>query len=288
MRLIGAELLKMRRRTATYVVLGVLLILTVLLMALVASDRDVARPLLQFPTLWTTVADFPFGLLGTMLAVAYAAAIAGADWNWGVLRNVIARGESRVSYVLAKAVAIALVLGIGVLIVMVAGVLFGVLVASLQGIALGNPVSSTSLELLGRQLLFGYPVLLERAAIGFAVAIILRSQLAGVVVGIVLYVGETIVTAMLTIGSMATWLERMVTGGEPPPAQWFQYLPFAVGDQVRAAATAGVGGTDVPSLDLSALLGRVPLAEGLLMVGLYFAVAIGLSVYRAWREEVVA
>lgn len=288
MRLIGAELLKMRRRTATWVVLGAMVVLTVLLMSLVAGEREMARLLFQFPTLWSTVGDFPFGLLGTVLAVAYAAAIAGADWNWGVLRNVIARGESRVLYVLAKAVAIALVLAIGVLVVLVVGTLLGMLLTSLHDVAMGNPLSPTSLELLGRQLLFGYPVLLERAAIGFAVAIVLRSQLAGVVVAIVLYVGETIVTATLTLGSMAAWLERMMGGGEPPPPQWFQYLPFAVGDQVRSAGIAGVGDAELPNLDFSAFLGQVPLAEGLVMLGLYFAVAMGVSVYRAWREEVVA
>jgi hypothetical protein len=286
MRLFGAELLKMRRRTATYVVLGVMLVLTFLFMALVASEREIVRLLFPFPAMWSTVGDFPFGLLGSMLAVAYAAAIAGADWNWGVLRNVIARGESRVAYVLIKALAIALVLAIGVLIVMVAGVLFGVLLTALQGVPLGDPLSSRSLEALGRQLLFGYPVLLERAAIGFAVAIVLRSQVAGIVVGIVLYIGEGVVTALLLIGSMATWIERMMTGGPPPPAQWFQYLPFAVGDQVRAAGAAGTL-PDTP-FDPSTFLGQVPLVEGLLMLGVYFGLAIGVSVWRAWREEIVA
>ena len=170
MRLIGAELLKMRRRTATWVVLGVLLLLMLLLFALLASDRSLVRLLFPFPTMWVTVADFPFGLLGTMLAVAYAAAIAGADWNWGVLRNVIARGESRVGYVLAKAVAVAIVLGLGVLVVMLVGVAIGLLILLVTGVGIGDPFSATSLETLGRQLLFGYPVLLERAAIGFAVA----------------------------------------------------------------------------------------------------------------------
>ena len=288
MRLISAELLKMRRRTATWVVLGATIVLTMLLMSLVANNREIGHLLLSGPTFWSTVSDFPFGLLGSVMAIAYAAAIAGADWNWGVLRNVIARGESRVRYVAAKAIAIALVLAIGVAAVFLVATIFGLLIALLQGVELGGQFDATGIELLVRQLLFGYPAVLERAAIGFAVAVVLRSQLAGVVVATLFYVGETIVTATMTLGSLADWVQRMVEGGDPPPPQWFQYLPFSIGDQVRAAGTAGIGQTDVPELDLSTFLGQVPLAEGLLVMALYFIAAIGLSLYRASREEIVA
>jgi hypothetical protein len=286
-RLIAAELLKMRRRTATYVVLAALIVLTILLMVLVGSDRQVVATLFRFPTLWTTAADFPFGLLGSMLAAAYAAAIAGADWNWGVLRNVIARGESRLAYLGAKAVAIGIVLAIGALLVLLVGVVTGLALALLHGVSVGDAFSGSSLELLGRHLLFGFPVLLERGAIGFFVAVVLCRPVLGVATVIVLYVGETIVAALGLVGAMAELMGRLVTG-EPAEPRWFQYLPFAVGDQVRAAGTAGVAGAEVPSLDLSLLLGRVPLHEGLLFLALYFAIAVGITVLRTWREEIVA
>ena len=53
--------------------------------------------------------QFVFGL-GSLLAVAYAAAVVGADWSFGVMRVFIARGESRTRYVLAKAIGLAIVL----------------------------------------------------------------------------------------------------------------------------------------------------------------------------------
>ena len=286
MRLIAAELLKMRRRTATYVVLAVILILMVLTMGLVASDRELARLTLRFPVLWATAADYPFGALGSLLAISYAAAIAGADWNWGVLRNVIARGESRVAYVLAKAVAIAIVLSIGVAIVLVVGVLLGVVLVSLSGVSFGNPLSQASIEAFGGQVLFGLPVLLERAALGFAVAIVLRSQIAGVVVGIVVYIGEAILTTTLTFSHLAAWMGRFFPD-ERMPAQWFQYLPFAIGNEVRAAAA--VSTDTLPTTDfMSMLLSRVPIWEALLVLSIYVALALVLSTYRAWREEIVA
>lgn len=288
MRLLSAELLKLRRRTATYVVLLVVLLLMVLLMGLLGTERQLVRTLLQFPTAWTAVADFPFGALGSMIAVAYAAAIAGADWNWGVLRNVIARGESRIGYVLAKAAAVTIVLAIGVAIVLLVGALLAFAMTSLAGFPSGNPVSAASLEVLGRQVLFGFPVLLERAAIGFAVAILLRSQVAGVVVGIILYIGESFLTGLLAV---ATLMPRLIEGGgEPVEPQWYQYLPFAIGDQVRSAGMEGAPVGDLPmGADLGALLmGQVPLAQGLIVLGLYFGLAMGLALLRAWREEVVA
>ncbi len=53
------------------------------------------RSCFRFPAPTRLIDQFAFATLGGLLAIVYAAAIVGADWNWGVLRNVIARGESR-------------------------------------------------------------------------------------------------------------------------------------------------------------------------------------------------
>ena len=66
----------------------------------------------RFPAAYGFINQFVFGL-GSLLAVAYAAAIGGADWSWGVMRVVIARGEGRARYVVAKAIGLAIVLFVG-------------------------------------------------------------------------------------------------------------------------------------------------------------------------------
>ena len=76
--------------------------------------------LLAFPTAYTMVVGIILGF-GGLLAVAYGAAIIGADWGWGTIRAIIARGESRVRYTLVTFIAIALVLVVGVLATFVAG-----------------------------------------------------------------------------------------------------------------------------------------------------------------------
>jgi ABC-type transport system involved in multi-copper enzyme maturation permease subunit len=285
MRLIRAELLKMRRRTATYVVLAIPLVLLGLITIIAAGNRDVMELIGRFPQVYATVLDYPLGGLGTLLAMAYAAAIAGADWNWGVLRNVIARGESREGYQLAKAVAIAIVLSVGVLIIFVVGLLATIVLAMLSGVRIGDPLSPASLGVLRDQVLLGFPVMLERAAIGFAVAVVLRSQVAGVVAGIVLLIGETIIRTILTAASFSSLMfELEIT---KIPVQWFQFLPFAIGDEVRAAASSGGPpgqGGDILGLFLTHV--DLPVAFVVLMMYLFGALAIAMFAVR--REQIVA
>jgi ABC-type transport system involved in multi-copper enzyme maturation permease subunit len=286
MRLISAELLKMRRRTATYVVLSVPIVLMVLITALAASDEEAIELIAGFPGAYQTALDYALGALGTLLAMAYAAMIAGADWNWGVLRNVIARGESRTRYILAKAVAIAIVLTIGVAIISAVSLAFVVLVGVLSSVRTGDPFSGLSLAVLRDQFFLGWLVLLERASIGFAVAVVLRSQVAGVVVGIVLFIGESVISSILLVSLIATRLAD--PGGAPLPVQWFQFLPFAVGNEVRAAATSAAAAPTSGDDFISLFLTRAELPAALVVLLLYLVAALAISVLAIRREQIVA
>jgi hypothetical protein len=288
-RLLGAELLKLRRRLATYVVLGLLLgIMGLIYLVLGLTGRGEMGPaglaLLTFPDAYAILAQFVIGL-GSLLAVAYAAAVAGAEWNWGVLRNVISRGESRALYIVIKGVALAIIFAIGVLIAYAAGILMIFAAAALAGISAGNPFSAAGLRQLTDSLVLGYPVLIERAAIGFAVAVLLKSQLAGVVVGIALYIGESILAGIMLVISFA----GRFTPGEgmdlsPVGPDWYQYLPFSIGDSVLTAVvpSSATGG-------LEEMIQRpVPLEQAFVGVLIYLAVAIVVSVVAVQRQEINA
>ncbi|MDQ3937670.1 MAG: hypothetical protein M3253_03205, partial [Chloroflexota bacterium] len=89
MRLVGAELLKMRRRAATWVLLGILIgvmafvfVVGGLLAAGLSRTFDEVGEVQLFPAAYALVGDFVFGL-GSLLAIVYATAIAGADYSWG-------------------------------------------------------------------------------------------------------------------------------------------------------------------------------------------------------------
>ena len=76
---------------------------------------------MTFPGAYTFILSFILGL-GGLFAVIYGAAIAGSEWSWGTLKSAVARGESRSRYQLLSFAAIALMLGIGLLVAFVVGV----------------------------------------------------------------------------------------------------------------------------------------------------------------------
>ncbi|HWH24390.1 MAG TPA: ABC transporter permease [Candidatus Limnocylindria bacterium] len=275
MRLVAAELIKLRRRTATYVVLIFLLVL--MLLTFVAMGD--AAPM-RFPDAYGLIGQFAFGL-GSLFTLAYAAAIAGADWNWGVLRNVIARGESRAAYIIAKAIGLAIVVAIGVLIVVATGIALTYLLAVVNREPLPDVFRDGGPLDVGAWLGLGYVVLLQRAAIGFAVAVVVRSQLAGVVAGIGLYIGETIITA---VGMTVSGLMSLVMRDELIGPEWFQYLPFQIGDAVLGATVAGGAATDLQSM----FLRPVPFEHALPLVLAYLLAALLISVFVVQRREIVA
>jgi ABC-type transport system involved in multi-copper enzyme maturation permease subunit len=283
MRLVGAELLKIRRRWASYIVLGLLLGLMALVFVLLGvAARDSpggGSTFLRFPNAYGILSQFVFGL-GGLLALCYAAAIGGADWNWGVFRVVIARGESRAAYVLAKFAGLVIALAVGVVIAFIAGILLVFVAASLGGIGAGNPFAVSALDDLGSSLGLGLPVLLERAAIGYAVAMLLRSQLAGVIAGIALFIGEGILTAILFALAFSARFGDGGPTGAVSGNQWYQFLPFSIGDSVLSA---GPGISADPS---ELFLEPVPLPLALAVTFGYIVVALALSVIYAERTEI--
>ena len=291
MRLIAGELLAMRRRAATYVVLAVLLAVMALIYVIIGLSPGGDGPggatgdVVSFPDAFALLGQLIFGL-GSLIAVAYAAAIAGGDWNWGIPRAVLSRGESRVAYVLAKALALALVLAVGVLIAFAVGILLVFMAAAMLDVGAGNPFAGASLEQLLKSLALGYPVLLERTAIAFAVATLLRSQLAGIVVGIVLYIGEGILGGIM----LAIALSSRFGAGPPDIGdleafgpEWYQYLPFTLGDSVLSATapqSAVEGGFD------EIFLRPVPLEQAIAGVLVYLVLAVLVSVFSVRRAEI--
>jgi len=198
MRIFLASIRKLVRRPATWVTILLLIGLLVLVFVAVGAtyrqtiDQPGARNsllLLTFPGAYLLVLSFILGL-GGLLAVIYGAAIAGSEWSWGTLKAAVARGEGRTRYMLFSFAAIALMVGVGLLIAFAIGVLAALLGAGLAGVSTSGLGDSQTLGALPEQLGRGWIAIVEEAALGFAVATIARSQLAGVGVGIALYFGE--------------------------------------------------------------------------------------------------
>jgi hypothetical protein len=289
MRLVRAELLKARRRTATYVVLIVDLVLMALTF-LAVSQGFKLLDIVEFPAMYTIIGQFAFGL-GGLLAVVYAAAFVGADWNWGVIRNVIARGESRANYLLAKGIALAILLAISTLIVFALGIVFVYIAAAIAGVPVASPLRGNGLQDLAENILLGYPVLLQRAAIGLAVAVVLRSQLAGAVVGIVLFLGEAVITQILTVLSFSSSFTNggLEGGFQPIGPEWYQFLPISLGgnvlDALPGAGSSLGGGSGTGGLE-GILLRPVPFEIAFPLVFVYLGIAVLIGVLALQRQEI--
>ncbi len=263
MRLFAAGLRKLVRRPATYVTFGLLVgLLSLILIAVGATagrqasngDGQEALLLVTFPGAYTLILSFILGL-GGLFAVIYGAAVAGSEWTWGTLKSAVARGESRSRYQLLSFAAIAIMVGLGLVLALAAGVAVAVVGATLGGVStagLGDAATlGTIPELLGR----GWLAIVEEGALGFAIATLARSQLAGIGAGIAFYFGEQFASIFLP--------------------DIVKYLPFNAANAVVARTGGGGGfgggGAALPRLepDVAMLVVAVWLVGALVVSALF-------------------
>jgi ABC-2 type transport system permease protein len=263
MSLFFSGLRKLVRRPATWVTLGLLVGLLVLIIVAVGATANsrvnptreaTAKLLVTFPGAYDRILEFITGL-GGLFAVIYGAAIAGSEWSWGTLKWAVARGESRVRYMLISYVSVAAMIAAGLLITFAAGVAAAVVGAHLAGVSTSGLGDSATLGDLPLHLLKGWFAVVEEGALGFTIATLARSQLAGIGAGIAFYFGE---------GFASLFLPDIV-----------KYLPFSVANASLATAstTAGGGilggGADVLPADQALVLVAVWLVGALVVAALF-------------------
>lgn len=288
MRLIRAELLKIRRRQATWVLFGVLIAIMAVFFLLIGGPYFRALGIVEFPQTYGLIQQFAFAF-GGLFGIVFAAAYVGADWNWGVVRNVVARGESRASYLLAKAAALGIVLAVALVIIFLVGILMALLMGPLSGVPVASPLRGDGLLDLAKWLVIGYPVLLQRALLGLFIAVLLRSQLPGAVLGIVLFLGESLLTTILTVATFTGGLFDPDNGGfggfQPADPQWFQLLPISIGGNVFSALPGGGGVASEGGLQ-NLLIKPVPFEIALIGIAVYIVASLGLAIVAINRQEI--
>jgi ABC-type transport system involved in multi-copper enzyme maturation permease subunit len=246
MRLVLSGLRKLVRRQATWLTLGLLAGLLALVVIAVgatanrpgasSAERAAALSLVTFPGAYDAILSFILGL-GGLFAVIYGAAIAGSEWTWGTLKNAVARGESRSRYTLLSFTSIAVLIAIGLAATFVTGVVAALVGAHLAGTATGGLSDGVTLGRLPGQFARGCLAVIMEGAMGFTIATLARSQLAGIGAGIGLYFGETFA---------GIFLPDIV-----------KFLPFNVATaSVATGATGGGfgGGAQIASLEANTAL----------------------------------
>lgn len=205
MRLFVAGIRKLRHRPATYVTLGLMVgLLALIYLAVGATARqqptqegsESALLLLTFPGAYSLLLSFILGL-GGLFGMVYGAAIAGSEWSWGTLKSAVARGESRSRYQLVSFASIGLMIGVGMLVAFAFGIVVALIAGAIAGVGPDGLGDAQTLGTLPEQLGRGWLALLETAALGFAIATLTRSQVAGIGVGIGLFFGEQFASVFL-------------------------------------------------------------------------------------------
>jgi hypothetical protein len=266
-RIFVSTLAKLRSRLATWLTLGLLLLLMALIyLASGATAREaLQRPngqaillLLTFPGAYALILSFVLAL-GGLFVMAYAAAIAGSEWNWGTLKTAVARGESRSRYMLTTFAGIALFAGIGLIVAFAAGVLLVIIGAKLAGISIDGISDTSIFGNLPEQFLRGWYGLIEVGAIGFTIATLARSQLAGVGAGIGIYFAEMFAGAFLP--------------------DIVKYLPFnAANSLIQTDAAVGGGGAARPvALDPT---------TAIVVVGIWLLIGLAVTAIFTERAEI--
>ena len=238
MRLYVSGMRKLTTRMASFLTLGILAGLLVMIELAVATTRggegsDGGGPrnalsLLTFPGAYDQILGFILGF-GGLLGVTYGAAIAGSEWGWGTLKMAVARGESRSRYLLSTFAAIATMIVVGLILAFLIGVAGAAAGSTIAGISLSGMGDTAILDKLPEHFLRGWIAISMTAAVGFAVATVAKSQLAGIGVGIALYFGEAFATIFLP--------------------DIVKYLPFNLSN--AAVGGGGFGGPDSVSTALS-------------------------------------
>ena len=251
MSLLRGSLRKIALRPATRNTLIVLLILVVLVYLGLAAVMRALPPdeggaeleaIFGFPDAFGTLAALLL-TFGGLAAAAWAGALAGGEWTWNTFRSAVARGSSRPGYVLWTLAAVALAALVGWLLVFAVGAGAAIAGGAIVGGPVGDPVAAA--DRLPLLVLAGWWAVSMEAAIGFAVAFIARSQIAGIAVVVALYFGEQfgsiIIPPDLLRYAPVTAANTLVSAaGGPPGTALLAPLAVTTGYLVIAAAAAGL------------------------------------------------
>jgi ABC-2 type transport system permease protein len=276
MRSLRAELLIMRKRSSTWILMGVWVFLGLLfayLLPYLAYRGDLGGPvqpglgaLLPQDLVANVLAGLPF--FGGVFALMLGVLAAGSDYGWDTLKTVLVQRPSRMRVFGAKLAALAVGLVPFVVVILVGGALATVLIAGAEGAAVDWP---SAWELV-RGIAAGWFVLATWAALGVALAVTSRGTALAIGLGIVY---ALVIEGLLsTLASSVAWLEGFV--------EFF----------LRANAYSLVTSIGVPTASLrdngpGSFFGPfVGAGQAVLVMSVYIAVFVGLSAMLLRRRDI--
>jgi ABC-type transport system involved in multi-copper enzyme maturation permease subunit len=270
---VTAELLVLRKRTSTWILLGIWTTLALVFAYVVPYVTYLNNPreqpladVLPGQLVGELMGGFPF--FGGVLALMLGVLTFGSEYGWGTLRTLFVQRPGRLNVFAAKLLALAVALVPFVLVVFAVGALVSSAIALREGVDIALP----SAWLLLRGLAAGWLILAVWTALGVLLAVFSRGTALAVGIGI-LYalVIEGLLSALATQVSV---VDRVVEF-------------FLRANAYSLVTTLGVSADDVANNGPGSFSGPfVGGGQALLVLGVYAAVFLLVSGWLLRRRDV--
>lgn len=208
--LLKSELFRIRKRPQAWIMVLMVVVFQVALYAgliiasFVRDDPSGPNRNIRIDRLWET-GLIPTQILTGIMLIVFASSLMGNEFSWNTIRPLIARAPNRVSLLTAKLVTIVLyaviLIGAGVLTAVVGSIVGSFLVDIDSGFGVDRIVDL--LATIGRIALSALPY----AALAFMLAVLTRSNVAGIAIAIALSFLEDVLFALL--GLLTDFAERI-------------------------------------------------------------------------------
>jgi ABC-type transport system involved in multi-copper enzyme maturation permease subunit len=239
-----AELLTLRKRAATWILLGIWTTLGVFFAYVVPYALDPAdatggiRQFLPESLAGTLIDGFPF--FGGVFALMLGVFALGSEYGWDTLKALFTQRPGRLRVFAAKLAALAIVLLPFVLVLFAAGAAASLVIAQIEG----APADFPSPWLLLRAITAGWLILLPWAALGVLLGVLTR--------GTSLAIGVGILYALVIEGLLSAFANS-VSVLEPLTQAFLRAngysLAAALGASVDAIESNGPGSYTGPIVD---------------------------------------
>jgi ABC-2 type transport system permease protein len=272
-RLVTAELLLIRKRASTWILLGIWAALALTFAYVVPYIQYTNDPqrgladLLPENLVGTLLAGFPF--FGGVLALMLGVLTVGSEYGWGTLRTLLTQGPGRLRIFGAKLIAVAAVLLVFVLVVFALGALASWAIAANEGADIGWPGA----WLLIRGLAGGWLVFAVWAALGMFLAVVTRGTALATGIGILYaFVVEGLLSALAREVSLLDGLVEF----------------FVRANGYSLVAVLGVSADEVSDSGPGSFSGPfVTGGQALLVLALYLAAFVVVAGWLLRRRDVV-
>jgi ABC-type transport system involved in multi-copper enzyme maturation permease subunit len=270
---LSAELLILRKRTSTWILLGIWSILALVFAYVVPyatylndSAGEPLADLLPQRLVESVMGGFPF--FGGVLALMLGVLTFGSEYGWGTWKTLFTQGPGRLRVAGAKLLA----LGVALVPFVVAVFAIGALAGSVIAVREGADVAWPSAWLVIRGLGAGWLILAAWAALGAMLAVVSRGTSLAIGIGI-LYalVIEGLLSALAT---QVSFVDRFVEFFIRANAY---SLATALGVSADDASNNGPGSYRGPFLDGE---------QALLVLGLYLAAFLVVAGWLLRRRDV--